>query len=128
MIDVLSLRGIITVFAALDVATGCRRLLRMPPQKTRDHTVVSPTGVKGSEYRDPNALIDEIPMAHKDIEVVMRDAAGPVEFCPRSGRSSDVKGDAVCRLDTSPIIIANISPFDVRRLCCGAEGSARVHR
>jgi hypothetical protein len=121
--------GHLTVVAALDVATGVSTpATYATAEDARDHTAVSPTGVKGSEYRDPHALIDEIPMAHKDIEVVMRDAAGQVEFCPRSGRSSDVKGDAVCRLDTSPIIVSNISPFDVRRLCCGAEGSARVHR
>jgi RNA-splicing ligase RtcB len=41
--------------------------------------------MKDIGYRDANVFIDEIPMAYKDIDVVMDDAAGQVGFCPHSG-------------------------------------------
>jgi tRNA-splicing ligase RtcB len=49
--------------------------------------------MKGIEYRDTDAFIDEIPQAYKDIDVVMRDAADLVEVRHTLRQILNVKGD-----------------------------------
>ncbi len=51
------------------------------------------TAMKGIEYRDTDAFIDEIPAAYKDIDVVMEDAAGLVEIRHTLHQLVNVKGD-----------------------------------
>ena len=47
----------------------------------------------GIEYRDTDAFIDEIPMAYKDIDEVMLDAAKLVEVRHVLRQIVNVKGD-----------------------------------
>jgi tRNA-splicing ligase RtcB (3'-phosphate/5'-hydroxy nucleic acid ligase) len=49
--------------------------------------------MKGIEYRDTDAFIDEIPQAYKDIDVVMADAADLVEVKHTLRQIVNVKGD-----------------------------------
>jgi tRNA-splicing ligase RtcB len=49
--------------------------------------------MKGIEYRDTDAFIDEIPQAYKDIDIVMRDAADLVEVQHTLRQILNVKGD-----------------------------------
>jgi tRNA-splicing ligase RtcB (3'-phosphate/5'-hydroxy nucleic acid ligase) len=49
--------------------------------------------MKGIEYRDTAAFIDEIPMAYKDVDVVMKDAADLVEIRHTLRQIVNVKGD-----------------------------------
>ena len=49
--------------------------------------------MKGIEYRDTSAFIDEIPAAYKDIDVVMADAADLVEVRHTLHQVVNVKGD-----------------------------------
>jgi tRNA-splicing ligase RtcB len=49
--------------------------------------------MKGIEYRDTDAFIDEIPQAYKDIDIVMRDAADLVEVRHTLRQILNVKGD-----------------------------------
>jgi tRNA-splicing ligase RtcB len=49
--------------------------------------------MRGIEYRDTDAFLDEIPMAYKDIDVVMRDAADLVEVRHVLRQVVNVKGD-----------------------------------
>jgi tRNA-splicing ligase RtcB len=49
--------------------------------------------MKGIEYRDTDAFIDEIPQAYKPIDVVMRDAADLVEIRHTLRQIVNVKGD-----------------------------------
>jgi tRNA-splicing ligase RtcB len=49
--------------------------------------------MQGIEYRDTDAFIDEIPMAYKDIDVVMADAADLVEVRHVLRQVVNVKGD-----------------------------------
>jgi tRNA-splicing ligase RtcB len=49
--------------------------------------------MKGIEYRDTDAFIDEIPMAYKDVDVVMKDAADLVEIRHTLRQIVNVKGD-----------------------------------
>ena len=49
--------------------------------------------MKGIEYRDTDAFLDEIPQAYKDIDVVMRDAADLVEIKHTLHQIVNVKGD-----------------------------------
>jgi tRNA-splicing ligase RtcB len=49
--------------------------------------------MQGIEYRDTDAFIDEIPLAYKDIDVVMRDAADLVEVRHTLRQIVNVKGD-----------------------------------
>lgn len=49
--------------------------------------------MRGIEYRDTDAFIDEIPMAYKDIDVVMQDAADLVEVRHVLRQVVNVKGD-----------------------------------
>jgi tRNA-splicing ligase RtcB len=51
------------------------------------------TAMKGIEYRDTDAFIDEIPQAYKPIDVVMRDAADLVEVRHTLRQVVNVKGD-----------------------------------
>ena len=47
----------------------------------------------GSEYRDSDAFLDEIPAAYKDIDQVMADAADLVEVRHTLRQVLNVKGD-----------------------------------
>ena len=49
--------------------------------------------MQGIEYRDTDAFVDEIPMAYKDIDVVMADAADLVEVRHVLRQVVNVKGD-----------------------------------
>jgi tRNA-splicing ligase RtcB len=49
--------------------------------------------MQGIEYRDTDAFVDEIPMAYKDIDVVMADAADLVEVRHVLRQIVNVKGD-----------------------------------
>jgi tRNA-splicing ligase RtcB len=49
--------------------------------------------MRGIEYRDTDAFIDEIPAAYKDIDQVMADAAGLVEIRHTLRQVVNVKGD-----------------------------------
>lgn len=49
--------------------------------------------MRGIEYRDSDAFLDEIPMAYKDIDQVMRDAADLVEVRHTLRQLVNVKGD-----------------------------------
>ncbi|MFF0373960.1 RtcB family protein [Actinoplanes missouriensis] len=49
--------------------------------------------MKGIEYRDTDAFLDEIPQAYKPIDVVMRDAADLVEIRHTLRQMVNVKGD-----------------------------------
>jgi tRNA-splicing ligase RtcB (3'-phosphate/5'-hydroxy nucleic acid ligase) len=49
--------------------------------------------MNGIEYRDTDALIDEIPAAYKDIDQVMADAADLVEIRHTLRQIVNVKGD-----------------------------------
>lgn len=49
--------------------------------------------MKGIEYRDTDAFVDEIPQAYKDIDVVMQDAADLVEVKHTLRQIINVKGD-----------------------------------
>jgi tRNA-splicing ligase RtcB len=51
------------------------------------------TAMKGIEYRDTDAFIDEIPQAYKPIDVVMEDAADLVEVRHTLRQIVNVKGD-----------------------------------
>lgn len=51
------------------------------------------TAMAGIEYRDSDALFDEIPQAYKDIDVVMADAADLVEVTHTLRQIVNVKGD-----------------------------------
>jgi tRNA-splicing ligase RtcB len=51
------------------------------------------TAMKGIEYRDTDAFIDEIPQAYKPIDVVMEDAADLVEIRHTLRQIVNVKGD-----------------------------------
>jgi tRNA-splicing ligase RtcB len=50
------------------------------------------TAMKGIEYRDSEAFVDEIPAAYKDIDVVMADAADLVEIRHTLRQLVNVKG------------------------------------
>jgi tRNA-splicing ligase RtcB len=49
--------------------------------------------MKGIEYRDTDAFLDEIPMAYKDVNVVMKDAADLVEIRHTLRQIVNVKGN-----------------------------------
>ena len=49
--------------------------------------------MKGIEYRDTDAFLDEIPPAYKDIDQVMADAADLVEVRHTLHQLVNVKGD-----------------------------------
>ena len=49
--------------------------------------------MRGIEYRDTDAFIDEIPAAYKDIDRVMADAADLVEIRHILRQIINVKGD-----------------------------------
>jgi tRNA-splicing ligase RtcB (3'-phosphate/5'-hydroxy nucleic acid ligase) len=51
------------------------------------------TAMKGIEFRDTDAFLDEIPQAYKPIDVVMRDAADLVEIRHTLRQLVNVKGD-----------------------------------
>jgi tRNA-splicing ligase RtcB len=51
------------------------------------------TAMKGIEYRDTDAFLDEIPQAYKPIDVVMRDADDLVEVRHTLRQLVNVKGD-----------------------------------
>ncbi|MFN8075155.1 MAG: RtcB family protein [Kineosporiaceae bacterium] len=51
------------------------------------------TAMKGIEYRDTDAFLDEIPAAYKDIDQVMADAADLVEIRHTLRQVVNVKGD-----------------------------------
>jgi tRNA-splicing ligase RtcB (3'-phosphate/5'-hydroxy nucleic acid ligase) len=51
------------------------------------------TAMKGIEYRDTDAFVDEIPAAYKDIDQVMADAADLVEVRHTLRQVVNVKGD-----------------------------------
>ena len=47
----------------------------------------------GIEYRDTAAFLDEIPMAYKDVDVVMKDATDLVEIRHTLRQIVNVKGE-----------------------------------
>jgi tRNA-splicing ligase RtcB len=49
--------------------------------------------MKGIEYRDTDAFIDEIPAAYKDIDIVMQDAKDLVAVKATLRQIINVKGD-----------------------------------
>jgi tRNA-splicing ligase RtcB len=49
--------------------------------------------MRGIEYRDTSAFLDEIPAAYKDIDQVMADAADLVEVRHTLRQVVNVKGD-----------------------------------
>ena len=49
--------------------------------------------MRGIEYRDTDAFLDEIPQAYKPIDVVMADAADLVEVPHTLRQVVSVKGD-----------------------------------
>ena len=51
------------------------------------------TAMKGIEFRDTDAFVDEIPAAYKDIDRVMADAADLVEVRHVLRQIVNVKGD-----------------------------------
>ncbi|MEV0900478.1 RtcB family protein [Actinoplanes sp. NPDC049802] len=51
------------------------------------------TAMKGIEFRDTDAFLDEIPQAYKPIDVVMKDAADLVEVRHTLRQLVNVKGD-----------------------------------
>ena len=51
------------------------------------------TAMAGIEYRDTDAFLDEIPLAYKDIDQVMADAADLVEVRHTLHQIVNVKGD-----------------------------------
>jgi RNA-splicing ligase RtcB len=51
------------------------------------------TAMAGIEYRDSEAFLDEIPLAYKDIDVVMADAADLVGITHTLHQIVNVKGD-----------------------------------
>jgi tRNA-splicing ligase RtcB len=69
-----------------------REYSRSKARKTFSHEQLR-EAMKGIEYRDTDAFIDEIPQAYKDVEVVMRDAADLVEIRHTLRQIVNVKGD-----------------------------------
>jgi tRNA-splicing ligase RtcB len=69
-----------------------REYSRSRARKTFSHEQLR-AAMKGIEYRDTDAFIDEIPQAYKDIDVVMRDAADLVEIRHTLRQIVNVKGD-----------------------------------
>jgi tRNA-splicing ligase RtcB (3'-phosphate/5'-hydroxy nucleic acid ligase) len=69
-----------------------REYSRSRARKTFSHEQLR-EAMKGIEYRDTDAFIDEIPQAYKDVEVVMSDAADLVEIRHTLRQIVNVKGD-----------------------------------
>lgn len=69
-----------------------RNFSRTAARKTFTHDQLR-KAMEGIEYRDTDAFIDEIPMAYKDIDVVMQDAADLVEVKHTLHQLLNVKGD-----------------------------------
>lgn len=69
-----------------------REYSRSRARKTFTHDDLR-VAMKGIEYRDTDAFIDEIPQAYKDIDVVMADAADLVEVKHTLRQILNVKGD-----------------------------------
>jgi tRNA-splicing ligase RtcB (3'-phosphate/5'-hydroxy nucleic acid ligase) len=69
-----------------------RNYSRSAARKTFTHKQLR-EAMKGIEYRDTDAFVDEIPQAYKDVEVVMRDAADLVEVKHTLRQIVNVKGD-----------------------------------
>lgn len=69
-----------------------REYSRSRARKTFTHDQLR-EAMKGIEYRDTDAFIDEIPQAYKDIDVVMQDAADLVEVRHTLHQLVNVKGD-----------------------------------
>jgi tRNA-splicing ligase RtcB len=69
-----------------------REYSRSRARKTFTHEQLR-EAMKGIEYRDTDAFIDEIPQAYKDIDVVMQDAKDLVEVRHTLHQLVNVKGD-----------------------------------
>jgi tRNA-splicing ligase RtcB (3'-phosphate/5'-hydroxy nucleic acid ligase) len=69
-----------------------RNYSRTKARKTFTHEQLR-VAMKGIEYRDTDAFLDEIPMAYKDIDQVMADAADLVEIRHTLRQIVNVKGD-----------------------------------
>ena len=69
-----------------------REYSRTSARKTFTHEQLQ-TAMKGIEYRDTTAFIDEIPQAYKDIDVVMADAASLVTIKHTLHQLVNVKGN-----------------------------------
>ena len=69
-----------------------REYSRSRARKTFTHAQLR-EAMQGIEYRDTDAFVDEIPMAYKDIDVVMADAADLVEVRHVLRQVVNVKGD-----------------------------------
>lgn len=69
-----------------------RNYSRSAARKTFTHDQLR-EAMKGIEYRDTDAFIDEIPQAYKDIDIVMEDAKDLVEIKHTLHQILNVKGD-----------------------------------
>jgi tRNA-splicing ligase RtcB len=69
-----------------------RQLSRSKARKTFTREQLR-TAMKGIEYRDTDAFLDEIPGAYKPIDVVMQDADDLVEVRHTLRQIVNVKGD-----------------------------------
>ena len=69
-----------------------RRFSRTAARKRFTHEQLR-EAMRGIEYRDSDAFLDEIPMAYKDIDQVMRDAGDLVEIRHTLRQLVNVKGD-----------------------------------
>jgi tRNA-splicing ligase RtcB len=69
-----------------------REYSRSAARKTFTHDELR-EAMKGIEYRDTDAFVDEIPAAYKDIDVVMEDAKDLVTIKHTLRQIINVKGD-----------------------------------
>jgi tRNA-splicing ligase RtcB len=69
-----------------------RRFSRTAARKAFTHADLR-AAMKGIEFRDTTAFLDEIPAAYKDIDQVMADAADLVEIRSTLRQVVNVKGD-----------------------------------
>ncbi len=69
-----------------------RRYSRTAARRTFTHAELR-AAMRGIEYRDTPAFLDEIPAAYKDIDEVMADAADLVEIRHTLRQLVNVKGD-----------------------------------
>src|SRR5260370_34496805 len=79
-------------------SAGCRRRTGRPApdrQSTKRKYSVADLrdAMRGIEYRDTEAFVDEIPASYKDIDQVMADAADLVEIRHTLRQIVNVKGD-----------------------------------
>jgi tRNA-splicing ligase RtcB len=69
-----------------------RTYSRSQARKTFTHEQLR-EAMKGIEYRDTNAFIDEIPQAYKDIDQIMKDASDLIDIKHTLHQIVNIKGD-----------------------------------